>query len=139
MLIDALMVFLATVAFGVIFKLPKRALFNSGLAGVAAWGTYQLVFNLVGNRISASFFGVVGLTIIAEISARILKEPATVFIVAGIIPLVPGVQAYFTMLYLVEGDYLLGLEQGIEAFLIAGAISAGIVFVGIFTKLGRSE
>ncbi|MBM7623395.1 threonine/serine exporter family protein [Sporohalobacter salinus] len=137
--LDILAVFLATIAFGIIFKLPKRTLFNSGLAGVLGWGGYNLAFRFTHNQIFASFLGVVVITVIAEISARLLKEPATLFIVSGIIPLVPGSQAYFTMLNLIKKDYQAGFETGIETILIAGAISAGIIFVGVLARLKTNE
>ncbi|KXS36948.1 MULTISPECIES: threonine/serine exporter family protein [unclassified Candidatus Frackibacter] len=139
MILDSLAVFLATICFGVIFKLPKRTLFNSGLAGLLGWGGYNLALNYTNNQIFASFLGVVVITTVAEISARLLKEPATLFIVAGIIPLVPGSQAYFTMLNLVKKDYQAVIETGIETLLIAGAISAGIIFVGVLARLRTNE
>lgn len=137
--LNILAVFLATIAFGIIFKLPPKALFNSGLAGVLGWGSYNLAFKFTHNQIFASFLGVVVITIMAEISARLLKEPTTLFIVSGIIPLVPGSQAYFTMLNLIEKDYQAGFETGVETFLIAGAISAGIIFVGVLARLRTDE
>ncbi|SJZ88923.1 threonine/serine exporter family protein [Selenihalanaerobacter shriftii] len=139
MVIKILNVFLATIAFGIIFKLPKKALFNAGLAGVLGWAAYNFALGYADNQIFASFIGVVVITIIAEVSARLLKEPATLFIVAGIIPLVPGSQAYFTMLNLIEKDYQAAIETGIETLLIAGAMSAGIIFVGILVTLKNKE
>jgi len=133
------MVFLATIAFGIIFRLPKKALLNSGLAGVLGWLTYNLVFEYTDNQIVASFLGVVVIAIIAEISARLLKEPTTLFIVAGIIPLVPGSQAYFTMLHLIEKNYQSAFQTGLETFLIAGAMSAGIIVVGVLARLRSPE
>lgn len=134
-----LMVFIAPICFGIIFKLPKDALFSSGVAGVLGWGAYDFILKAGGNEIFGSFLGVVMITIVAEISARLLKEPATVFIVSGIIPLVPGQQAYFTMLHLLEKNYQAGIESGIETILIAGAMSAGIIFVGVLMRLKTEE
>ncbi|MGM0471985.1 MAG: threonine/serine exporter family protein [Bacillota bacterium] len=135
MILQTLNVFIATIVFGIIFKLPKRTLFNSGLAGVLGWGTYNLVFQFTRYQIFAIFLGVVVITIIAEISARLLREPATLFIVSGIIPLVPGTEAYFTMLHVLNKDYQAGLEAAVETLLIAGAISSGIIFVGVIARL----
>ncbi len=67
--------------------------------------------------------------------ARYYKKPATVYIIPGIVPLVPGAGMYYTMLALVSKDFYTAINKGTETFFIAAAISLGII---ISTSLSRS-
>ena len=55
--------------------------------------------------------------------------PITIFLVSGIIPLVPGAGIYYTAYYLVTGQMSLAAVKGLEAVKIAFAIVLGIIFV----------
>ena len=66
--------------------------------------------------------------------------PVTVFVIAGIIPLVPGAGIYWTAYYLVTGQLAQARESGFSAIKIAFAIVLGIVFVfELPQKLFRSR
>ena len=70
----------------------------------------------------------------SEILARKLKQPAVVFIIPGIIPLVPGLGMYNTMLYLIQNDYLNAISKGSDVLFVGGAISLGILVVTSLIK-----
>ncbi len=55
---------------------------------------------------------------LGELFARYFKKPATVYIIPGIVPLVPGAGMYYTMLALVEKDFLLAANNGTETFFL---------------------
>ena len=71
---------------------------------------------------------------LAEIFARVLKTPATVFLIIGIIPLVPGGGLYYTMESLVNGDMQLFTRYGWETVVSAGAIAVGSSLVSAVTR-----
>ena len=71
----------------------------------------------------------------SEYLARKLKQPAIVFVIPGIIPLVPGLGMYNTMLYLVQNDYNLAISKGADVLFVGGAISLGVLIV---TSIVRS-
>ena len=73
----------------------------------------------------------------AEICASILKKPATIFIIPGIIPFVPGGGIYETMLYSLWGNMELAAVTGFRTLTAAGAIAAGIALVSAFYHMGR--
>lgn len=117
-------------AIGVLYRIPRSALFYSGLNSMAAW---LVVYDLSGRGsgiVPASFCGSLVVGIMSEMLARSLRKPATVFVIPGFIPLVPGREAYTTMRHLVEGQYPAALSMGAQTLLTAGAIAFGI-FVGI--------
>ena len=85
--------------------------------------------------VNASFFSSFVIAIVSHLYARRFKMPMIIFIVGGIIPLVPGGMAYNAMRNVVEADYIQGLQYGFKAFLITGAIVIGLVFAEVLIQL----
>ena len=77
----------------------------------------------------ASFVGTLAVVLISRILTVRKKCPITIFLVSGIIPLVPGAGIYYTAYYLVTGQTSLAAVKGLEAVKIAFAIVLGIIFV----------
>ncbi len=67
-------------------------------------------------------------TLYAEVLARVIKAPATVFLIPSIIPLVPGGRLYYTMRAIVDGD---ADSAKIYAMDIALGIAVGIVVISL--------
>ena len=57
------------------------------------------------------------------------KCPATIFLISGIFPLVPGAGIYWTVYYLITEQLRLAVYTGYEAVKVAIAIVLGIVVV----------
>ncbi|MED3661139.1 threonine/serine exporter family protein [Ureibacillus sp. FSL K6-8385] len=134
-LVQLVFSFLATASLCVIFNAPVKAIPYCGLVGAAGWMIYYIALEEQLAEVIAAFLGAFFVAVCAQGYARRLKTPMIVFIVSGIIPLVPGGLAYNTMRYFVEQNYTLGLETGIRAFLISGAIAMGIVFSEVIFQL----
>jgi len=113
-------------AIGVLYRIPRGVLVYGSVTGLAAWLVYYGLSGVGVGIVSASFFGSLSVGFLSEILARALRKPATIFIIPGFIPLVPGGQAYTTMRFLVEGRQLDALAMGVQTILIAGAIAFGI-------------
>ena len=87
--------FIATMAFAVLFQSPKKILLTDGLIGAVGWVVFISLRDQMGySSFYANFFGTLALALLSELSARIFKQPATVFVIPGIIPLVPGLGIY---------------------------------------------
>lgn len=119
-------VFFMSVAIGVLYRVPRRLLFYDGMVGVLSWLVVYTTLQSGGNIILADFLGSVAIGIIAEVLARLLRKPATIFIIPGFIPLVPGGEAYATIRFMVEGRYADGVAMGMKTLMIGGAIAFGI-------------
>ena len=63
------------------------------------------------------------------------KEPAIIFMVTGIIPLVPGGLAYDATKNLVLLNFSTAINTMLEVTLIAGAIALGLLFADQISKL----
>ncbi|RKD84147.1 MULTISPECIES: threonine/serine exporter family protein [Sinobaca] len=132
-----LICFIATVAFGVIFNIPLRLLWWGGAAGVAAWIVYSTLPELGMSPVFAAAAAAFVAAFAAHWLAIWKKVPVTMFTIPGIIPLVPGGRAYSTMLAFVEENHIRGLEQGVQTFMQAGAIAAGLVFALSLFSIGK--
>ncbi len=119
-------VFLMSASIGILYRIPRNLVVYASLVGVLAWLVMERTIMAGGNPILASFLGSVAIGLAAELLARTLKKPATIFIIPGFIPLVPGAEAYTTMLYMVKGQYADGAAMGMRTALIGGAIAFGI-------------
>ncbi|EKU71593.1 threonine/serine exporter ThrE family protein [Selenomonas sp. F0473] len=97
------------------------------LVCMGAWAFTMLFVALDWNEFAGYFAGAVFATIAAEILARFYKCPATIFLIIGVIAMVPGGALYRTMFYAVSGDWGKFGTQGIKTFLYAVSIAAGIV------------
>lgn len=121
--------FLATVGFAIFFSSPKNSLLYAGLIGAIGWVLYVYLFGVTNNPVLSNFIPATVVGILSEVSARYLKQPAIIFIIPGIIPLVPGLGMYNTMLYLVQENYDLAVSTGVTAIFVGGAISLGVLLV----------
>lgn len=121
--------FFATVGFSVFFNAPKSTLIPSGFAGGIGWTIFYYLFNITSNNILSNFVAALLVSLISEILARKLKQPAIVFVIPGIIPLVPGLGMYNTMLYLVQNDYNQAIAKGADVLFVGGAISLGVLII----------
>lgn len=131
MALKMLLAFLTSLFTGITLHIPPRTWLAVGITGTLGWTVYRVTLNNGLPEVIGAAGGAMIVGLAAEILARIQKEPATVYIVAGIIPLVPGVIAYNAMLGLLETQYTQGLALGLEAFLIAAYIAAGLAVVSV--------
>lgn len=119
-------VFFMSASFGVLFRMPRSLLFYAGLVGVAAWLAMYSILMISGSVVLAVFVGSIAIGLSAEFLARFLKKPATLFVIPGFIPFVPGGETYNTVRYLVEGRYVDGAAMGMRVALIGSAIAFGV-------------
>ena len=120
--------FLATLSYAILFNVPKQYYTACGITGMAGWLLY-LAMCQVTTVALASFVGTLAVVLISRIFTVRKKCPITIFLVSGIIPLVPGAGIYYTAYYLVTGQMSLAAVKGLEAVKIAFAIVLGIIFV----------
>lgn len=127
--------FFATVGFSIFLNAPKSVLLPAGLTGGIGWAVYIFLVNVSSNSILANFIAAAIVSLLSEILARKLKHPAILFVIPGIIPLVPGLGMYNTMLYLVQNHFELAISTGADTLFVSGAIALGVL---IITSLSRT-
>ncbi len=127
----------ATLAFSVIFRVPVKKIPACMLIGAFGWLTYEIAVYYMSSAIFGCFAGACVVWLLSAICARFLKEASTVFIIPGILCLVPGYKIYATMVELLEEDFEGTAQTGLETLLMAGAIAIGLLVMGVVVGLVR--
>ncbi|MCT4598001.1 MAG: threonine/serine exporter family protein [Vallitalea sp.] len=133
MIIQVIAAFFATLFFSIMFNVSKNQLIYCGFNGAIGWLVYLASLSL-NSIVLSSFLGALTVSVFAQILAKIRKTPVTVFLISGIIPLVPGAILYKTIYYIVEEDYTMSNYYGIQSLQIAGAIAVAIILVSSVTN-----
>ena len=126
--------FVGTVGFSALFGAPRRFYLYCGLAGMAGWAVYLLV--AAGHSVvGAAFFAALTVAAISHVMARLCRCPVTVFLICGIIPLVPGGGIFWTAYYIVTEQLRMAATMGFVALKVTIAIAGGIILAsGIINK-----
>ena len=85
----------------------KNKVFYIGLGGFLNYLSYYLVFKYTNNVFLSSMVCAIVTSIYSNIMAVILKCPSTIFILTGLIPVVPGSSLFYMMNGLVMNDYII--------------------------------
>lgn len=129
MLIQMLVAGIATISFSIIFSTPRKEYLYCGVTGAIGWGCYLLANSVLSSVTMATFIGTLAITIVSRFFAVNRRLPVTIFLIAGIFPLVPGMGIYFTTYYLVMNEMTLAGEYGRESIGIVLGIAFGIMLV----------
>lgn len=127
-ILEFVIAFGAIYAFAFLFCVPKKELVFSGLSGALGWIVYYCIVHQDLSPVFASLVATFILTVFSRATAVIRRTPATVYLLCGIFPLVPGAGIYYTAYYLIIGDNARFSAKGLETFEIALAIVFGIIF-----------
>lgn len=128
----------ATMGYAVFYQLPKQLLIYAGLTGALGWVVNVI---LMGSDCSLAFsnlMSAITVAVLSEFFARISKNPVTMFIIPGILPITPGYTLYMTMYYFTQNNIEKGVAKGFETLTIAGVIAIGVMLVSSFGKISRN-
>lgn len=139
MVVQTVGAFLAVISFSLILELPKKYVALAGGIGAAGWLVYLLVAAAAGSVIAAAFLSSLLVALSSHISARVFKAPVTVFLVAGILPSVPGASIYRSVSYVISNDPELSSHYLVETIQIAGAIAMAIFIMDSLFRLGQKK
>lgn len=139
MIVSIISAFISTIGFSIVFHIQKKHLLICGLVGALGWTIYLLLEELGTGSILASFVAALTVTQLSYFLSKCRKTPITVFLIAGIIPLVPGLGLYRTMYAILEANYSVAIEYATLTFEIAGVIAGAIVIVSLLPLLWRKS
>ena len=127
--------------FALLFHAPRRSILPASLVAMVGYGVYLLGEALTGSVVAGNFLGAMAIAALGEGLARKMRMPATIFVSIGVLPLVPGLGLYQTMLNLVQNKLGAGARAGLETLMVAGAIAMGIALVSPFFSIfhGRNK
>ena len=123
---------IGTLGFAFYFHIKAR---NIGMAIVGAlisFIAYVIVMKQTNHNFLASMIASMIVAAWSEILARVMKAPTNIFLITGIIPLLPGGALYYTMNALIEenrGDFV---RNGMITITSTLGIATGIVIASVF-------
>lgn len=122
--------FVGTIGFAIMYNVPKKYFIGCGMTGMAGWIVYLIISNMdYASSAVGSFFGALIVVLISRILSVKMKCPITIFLISGILPLVPGAGIYNTVYYIVTNQLTQAALKGIESLKVAFAIVMGIVII----------
>lgn len=127
--------FLCSLGFSFFYNVRGlRRLFFHGLGGGLGWLVYLLAEPL-GSVMLQCLLSAVAISLYAECMARMFKAPATGYLQAAFLPLVPGGGIYYTMEYCIRGDMEHFAAKGLETLGMAGSLAIGVLLVSSAVRL----
>ncbi|CAM2789515.1 threonine/serine exporter family protein [Hathewaya histolytica] len=140
LLLDLFYAFLGSLGFCVLFNIRGKSIFVASIGGALGWFVYELFPLLgMGSTNNAIFMATIAISIYSEIMARIFKQPVTVFVIASMIPLVPGSGMYYTTFEAVNGNVDRAVAYGLKTLYDAGAIAIGIILVSTVARILKQK
>ncbi len=127
----------AVVTLGLIFCVPRRFLIRAGLVGAAGWCIDQALLSAGAHEMSAMFVSAMLAAVISHLFARRFKAPVTIFLVPGILPLVPGVGMYRIAYAVFQEDNATASHYFIYTLQMAAMIAIAIFVTDTFFKIIR--
>ena len=88
-LIQIIMAFGGTFGFSAFLHIDKNKLIPVSFAGAFTWALFLAARHWSGNEMVGLFLAAAVASIMAEIFARIMKAPSTVFLISILVPLIP--------------------------------------------------
>lgn len=125
---EVLAAVVGTIAFSLLFGVPRRYYPYCGFIGGAGWLLYSYMLQWCSEP-EATLFAAVLVILCSRLFAVLERCPVTIFLISGIFPLVPGAGVYWTAYYIVTNQLELAARTGFRAVKVAVAIVLGIVFV----------
>ena len=129
LLFQMVMAFFSCVAFSVIFNAPRKELPFCGISGSIGWVVYFFINELFAQSVLATFLAAVAVTMVCRYFSYMRQAPSTMYHIAGILPLVPGMSIYNAMSGILDNDLLYCFAQGVMALKLASAIAIGSIVV----------
>ncbi|MBQ6402178.1 MAG: threonine/serine exporter family protein [Firmicutes bacterium] len=135
LLIQFVLALLATGGFSVIFRIPVRRIPFCALVGAFGWITEEIAVYYYSSPVFGCFIGACTVGLLSTLASRTLKDASTIFVIPGILCLVPGLKIFNTMYALLKGDIAEAAQIGTETLLMAGAIALGLLTIGAILRV----
>lgn len=131
--------FIGVAAIAIIFGVPRKFLIHSGCVGAVGWLVYLSFIQMGWSNVLSMFFAAFVVALISHTFARIFKTPVTLFLISGILPLVPGLGMY-RMVHnlLTENNSIAGAYLN-ETLQIAGMIALAIFIVDTAFRIFQKQ
>lgn len=137
MIIQIIAATVGSVGFAIFLKMRGKQIVMAGAGGAVTWIVYLLTESMAGGLFIPYFTASVFVAVYAEIMARVNRAPATIFLTAAAVPLIPGGSLYYTMEGLVNQDNAMFVQNGVATITVALAIALGFMMISVISRYIR--
>lgn len=134
-IIQILAGFVGSIGFAILFNIRGKRLLAAGIGGLFSWLLFVILSKYITSEPVDYFIVALVISVYAEVMARVLKTPTTIFITTSLIPLIPGGSLYYTMAYAFQGDLDTFLYKAVYTLQLASALALGIIVSATLTKV----
>lgn len=127
--LEMALAFTASLMLALNFDVSQSELIFCGLGGLTAEGAYQVAAGNGRGEVFAVLIAAAAVTALARVLANLRRMPVTTYLIAGIIPLVPGAGMYNTVFNLIASDYETAILTGFDTVKAASAAAVGIIII----------
>lgn len=131
--------FMAIWGFSLILEVPKKLLIHTSVIAAVGWLVYLVTKEWGASAVMANFCSAMVISLLSHMAARILKAPVTVFLIGGILPVVPGAGMYRTAYSIIMQSSDMVYKNLQETILIAGAIAVAIFITDSLFRLWKQK
>lgn len=130
--------FFATVFFANIMGATKKTIYWTGI--IASIG-YVICMIMVrhGNELAGYFIGTCIIVILSTMFSRVQNKPSITYIFPAVIPLVPGIGLYRTVLSIVQNNNEMAAKYGIESLMIAITMAMAMTVINVTSLLDKKD
>lgn len=126
MIVQVIGAFVAVITVATILSIPKKFLITAGGISALSWFVYLVCRDHKVSVAMSTLAATLAIALVSHILARLLKAPVTIFLIPGILPLVPGINTYRIGYYLIQDDGVQASYYFNLTLQVAGMIAIGI-------------
>lgn len=127
--------FIACASCSVYLNANGKDIVWGGILAIVNWVGYLLIKHYTGSVALAYFFASFAVAVGAEILAVVKRKPATIYLLPGILPLVPGAGIFSMMRSAILENMDVALQKLYEVAGAAGSIALGIAIASSICKV----
>ncbi len=116
----------AAACYAIWYYVPRYAIVTAGVGGALGWLAYLLLVRAGATALPATAVAAFVVGLLSWGFAHLQHAPVTLYVVPGILPLLPGVVIYQGMLELAHNHNSAGLLELVHAIFLGGALAAGV-------------
>lgn len=117
--------------YALMYNVKRDKIIPATIGGFVTITVYVVTNKIFNQIILPTTLASAAITIYSEVLARKLKSPATVFLLPGIIPLVPGGGLFYTMSGLLTGNKAEFNYYGMSTFQTAIGLAIGVILTSV--------
>ena len=137
MVIRVLGAIIGIIGFSVISGVPKKFLIHCSITGAAGWFVYLVSKAINEEEVFSMFLAALAVSFLSHIFARVLKAPVTIFLIPGILPLVPGIGMVRSVYYSISHNSTMTGYNLSLTIQTAGAIAMAILIMDTCFRMYR--